>query len=70
MVSQSKMLMATLAALGILFTAPVSAQGADMAACEDLRREINHYSDLYLQRGPASANASVEKAACQRDRTL
>ena len=51
MVSQSKMLMATLAALGILFTAPVSAQVADIAACEDLRREINHYSDLTYKGG-------------------
>jgi len=51
MISQSKMLVATLAALGVLFTAPVSAQGGDMAACEDLRREINHYSDLYYKGG-------------------
>ena len=51
MVSQLKMLIATLAALGILSTAPVSAQEADMAACEDLRRQINHYSDLYYKGG-------------------
>ena len=51
MVSQSKMLIAVLAALGVLFTAPVSAQEADLDACENIRREINHYSDLYYQGG-------------------
>ncbi|MCX2977056.1 hypothetical protein [Candidatus Marimicrobium litorale] len=51
MISQSRTLTAIWAALGVLLTAPVSAQDIDTAACENLQREINHYSDLTYKGG-------------------
>ncbi len=51
MISSSKMLLAIWAVMGVLVITPASAQDVDMSACEDLRQEINHYSDLYYNGG-------------------
>ena len=51
MVSQTKTLVAALATSVALVTASASAQDDDIAACDDLRRQVSHLSDMYYSGG-------------------